>query len=218
MKAKRRLVVPFLVAALVLSLGLLLAGCGGGTTTTTEVATSTTSAGTDTTTGPATGAPARIVVDLSGDQVVPAVPTSATGTFTLLLEASPTGLNISYQLEVANIADVSAAHIHLGASGTNGDVIVPLFTGPTKSGSFTGTLASGAITEADLTGPMQGKTFQELASSVLAGQTYVNVHTDKYPNGEIRGQIVLTAAGAVTTTIPASGGATTTETTASPGY
>jgi hypothetical protein len=226
MEAKRRLLVPLLVAALALSLGLLLAGCGGGTTTTTEAATSTTvavtttSGGTVTTTGPGGNAPARIVVDLTGDQVVPSVQTSATGTFTLLLEASPTGFNISYTLDVSNIADVSAAHIHLGAAGANGDVIVPLFTGPTKTGSFTGTLASGSITEADLTGPMKGKTFQDLASSVLAGQTYVNVHTNKYPNGEIRGQIVLTGAtaGAATTTIPAPGGSATTATTVGTGY
>ena len=59
MEAKRRLLVPLLVVALALSLGLLLAGCGGGTTiTTTEAATSTTvavtttSGGTVTTIGP----------------------------------------------------------------------------------------------------------------------------------------------------------------------
>ncbi len=215
MKARRRMWIPLFIAALVFSVGMLLTGCGGGTTTTTAAATSTTVAATTTsvvtgtTTGPATGAPARIIIDLSGAQVVPPVQTTATGTFTLMLEASPSGFNISYQLDVTNIVDVSAAHIHLGAAGTNGPVIVPLFTGPTKTGSFTGTLASGSITEADLTGPMQGKTFQDLASSVLAGQTYVNVHTNAYPNGEIRGQIVLTGAESSTATTAAGGVATT---------
>ena len=94
--------------------------------------------------------------------------------------------------------------------GANGDVIVPLFMGPQKSGSFTGVLAKGAITEADLTGPMQGKTFADLAAAVMSGQTYVNVHTAANKGGEIRGQIILPGAGTAATT--ATAGATTTTT------
>ena len=125
---------------------------------------------------------------------------------------------------MTNIVDVTAAHIHLGASGTNGPVIVPLFTGPQKSGSFTGTLAKAAITEADLTGPMKGKTFADLAAAVLSGQTYVNVHTAANPNGEIRGQIIVPGAAGGATPTTAGGGATTTTagavttTTAGSGY
>lgn len=125
-----------------------------------------------------------------------------------MIEASPSGFNISYDLDVANIVDVTAAHLHLGAKGANGPVIVPLFTGPQKTGSFTRVLAKGTITQADLTGPMAGKTFADLAAAVLAGQTYVNVHTVKSPNGQIRGQIIIPAVGGTAAT--ASGGATTT--------
>lgn len=211
MKATRTWLVALLSIALILALGVVLAACGGGATTTTQPPTTTA-------TGPIGSAPAKIVVDLSGDQVVPPVQTSASGTFTLMIETSPSGtFNISYQLDVKDIVDVTAAHIHLGAAGTNGDVIVPLFTGPPKTGSFTGTLASGTITEADLTGPMQGKTFQDLAGVVLAGGTYVNVHTTANPNGEIRGQIVVSGIGGATTTTGAGGGAVTT-TTAAGGY
>jgi len=173
------------------ALGLLIVSCGGGTTTVTLTTTPTT-APTTSTTSPGGAVPTRIVIDLKGDQVVPPAQTNASGTFTLLVEVGPTGsFDISYQLDVKDVADISAAHIHLGAAGADGPVIVPLFAGPPRSGTFSGTLASGTISEADLTGPMQGKTFQELAGAVLTGQTYVNVHTDKYPNGELRGQIVL---------------------------
>jgi hypothetical protein len=89
-------------------------------------------------------------------------------------------------------------------------VIVSLFSGPQKAGSFTGVLAKGAITEADLTGPMAGKTFQDLAAMVLAGQTYVNVHTVANPNGEIRGQIVIAGAAAGLATTTTAGAGTTT--------
>jgi len=210
-------------AALTLTMGLWLLGCGGSTTTTTQATTSTTvavtttSTSTSATSGAGSGAPARILVPLTGAEVVPAVQSAASGTCTLLLEAGPSGsFNISYELEVKDVVDVTAAHIHLGPKGAEGPVIVPLFTGPAKTGSFSGLLAQGTITEKDLTGPMQGKTFQELAGAVLTGQTYVNVHTVKNPNGEIRGQIIVNTAGAGTTAPTA--GSSETSTTSAIGY
>ena len=195
-----------------LLVAVLPAGCGSSSTTTTTAAqpTTTTSVSSTATSGPTGVAPARFEVPLSGDQSVPPVQTSASGTAILMLEASPNGFNISFELDVTDIVDVTAAHIHLGAAGTNGPVIVSLFSGPQKSGSFTGVLAKGAITEADLTGPMEGKTFQDLAAMVLTGQTYVNVHTDANPDGEIRGQIVIPGAAGPATTTTAGGGTTTT--------
>jgi hypothetical protein len=228
MKRKRNYSVftAVVLVAFALLLAMLFAGCGSSATTTSatqpattaSTAASTTTGGSSTSvSGPSGATPAQIEIALSGDQSVPPVQTSATGKATIFIEAGPTGFNISYEIDVTNIVDVTAAHIHLGAAGTNGPVIVPLFTGPQKSGSFTGVLAKGSITEADLTGPMKGKTFAELAAAVLGGQTYVNVHTVKNPNGEIRGQIVIpgaaggtatTAAGATTPTT-AAGSATT---------
>lgn len=218
MRTKPFLLALSVMAGLTLTVGLLLVGCGGSTTTTTQATTSTTVAVTTTSTsssiGPGSGAPARILVPLTGAEVVPAVQSSAGGTLTLLLEAGPSGtFNISYELEVKDVVDATAAHIHLGPKGTEGPIVVPLFTGPAKTGSFSGLLAQGTITEKDLTGPMQGKTFQELAGAVLAGQTYVNVHTVKNPNGEIRGQIIVDAAGAGTT-VPTAGGSETSTTSA----
>jgi hypothetical protein len=122
----------------------------------------------------------------------------------------PQGLSLSYKLEVENITDANAAHIHLGEKGQNGDVVYPLFTGPQKNGSFTGVLAEGQLTEANLTGPYQGKTFADLVSAALAGQLYVNVHTVANPNGEIRGQLLIDMGGETTTTAAGAAGATTT--------
>jgi hypothetical protein len=58
----------------------------------------------------------------------------------------------------------------------------------------------GAFDAQGLTGSMAGKTIPELAAVVLAGQTYVNVDTKAYPNGEIRGQIIVTSTGTGTQT------------------
>jgi hypothetical protein len=197
------------VALLLLLAALMLAGCGGttATTQTTVATTQSTAAG-----GPGGAAAVRFVMNLSGDESVPPVTSSASGTFTLFVEGgpSPTGQpRISWELDVTGIVDVSAAHIHLGAKGTAGPVVVPLFTGPVKAGSFSGVLAQGSIAGTDLTGPMSGKTLSDLLAAMQAGDTYVNVHTKAFPNGEIRGQIVMSQGSATTETTAAGGGSTT---------
>ncbi len=48
----------------------------------------------------------------------------------------------------------------------------------------------GNLSDASLKGPMQGKTIDDLAAAMDAGETYVNVHTAQNPDGEIRGQLV----------------------------
>lgn len=91
-----------------------------------------------------------------------------TGTFTATL----TGSKLSWHLSFKGLTGAaSAAHIHLGAKGKAGNVLIPL-CGPCKRAEM-GTVKLNAMQVRDLT---------KLA-------TYVNVHTAKYPNGEIRGQI-----------------------------
>jgi CHRD domain len=58
-----------------------------------------------------------------------------------------------------------------------------------KKGKFSGVLRWGTLTAADLVGPLQGKSISDLVDQIKAGNAYVNVHTEKYPAGEIRGQI-----------------------------
>jgi hypothetical protein len=87
-----------------------------------------------------------------------------------------------------------AAHIHLGQRDVNGGVSVFFCGGPTTpactpgSGSF-----SGTFTATDVIGPVgQGIAageLSELIAAIRAGRTYANVHTDKHPGGEIRGQV-----------------------------
>ncbi len=106
-----------------------------------------------------------------------------------------------YKLIVANIHNVFTAHIHLGARGVNGPVVVFLFGPvPPGGGRFDGVLAEGTITAAHLTGPLAGKSLHDLLKEMASGNAYVNVHTNdgKDPpntgpgdmlSGEIRGQI-----------------------------
>lgn len=136
---------------------------------------------------------------LSGANEVPERQTLARGSTVLRLSAD--GTELAYRLIVANIDNVVAAHIHLGAEGENGPVVAFLH-GPVPAGGGTvnGVLATGTITAEDLVGPLAGMTMSDLMTHVDGGNAYVNVHTNDgtgevntgpgdFPGGEIRGQI-----------------------------
>lgn len=136
---------------------------------------------------PASGQPLNFRTHLSGSSEVPPVATEAQGE--VIFQLNSDGTELSFRLNVANIENVRAAHIHFAAEGVNGPVVVPLFSGPTISGRFQGTLASGVITSAELTGPLAGGVLGDLIAIMESGEAYVNVHTDQNPGGEIRGQV-----------------------------
>jgi hypothetical protein len=128
---------------------------------------------------------------LSGQQEVPRVFTRAQGQATFQL--SRDGTFLRYQVNVANIENVTMAHIHLAPAGTNGPVVVWLYpSAPPPQlipGRSQGVLAAGVIRADDLIGPLAGLELGDLVQELAAGRAYVNVHTDQYPAGEIRGQI-----------------------------
>ena len=135
--------------------------------------------------------PRNFVAPLSGDQEVPPVDTNASGTTKFQL--SPDGTELHYRLNVANIENVTQAHIHRGARGENGPVVAWLYpAGPPAElieGRTNGTLATGTITAGDLVGELAGEPLDVLVDLIDAGEAYVNVHTSQFPAGEIRGQI-----------------------------
>jgi hypothetical protein len=94
---------------------------------------------------------------------------SAHGSFTATLS----GTHLAWKLTFTKLTGpATAAHIHLGGMGKAGNVVVPLCT-PCKSG-MKGTATISA----------------SLLKTIKKHGTYVNVHTAKNPNGEIRGQLV----------------------------
>ena len=124
---------------------------------------------------------------LTGSDEVPSVKTKATGEVKFKLSSD--GKTLSYTLDVKNIENTTAAHIHRGMKGKNGPPVANLFTGPKKEGKFSGVLSKGTITAKDLSGDLMGKSLDDLVKLIKAGDLYVNVHTDAKPDGEIRGQI-----------------------------
>jgi len=121
----------------------------------------------------------------------PDVDTNPQGQATFQLSRS--GDELHYRLIVANIENVTMAHIHLAPVGATGSVVLWLYpAGPPPQlipGRFNGVLAEGTVTSADLVGPLAGASLSDLIAEIQAGNAYVNVHTSQNPPGEIRGQI-----------------------------
>jgi hypothetical protein len=140
----------------------------------------------------------------SGDEEFPPRATLAQGQAQFRL--SEDGTELHYKLIAANIENVFQAHIHLGAPGANGPIVVWLFPstapapGPLGGGRTDGVLAEGTITADDLINNLAGHPLSDLVDAIRAGNTYVNIHTNDgvapintgpgdFPGGEVRGQI-----------------------------
>jgi hypothetical protein len=131
--------------------------------------------------------PQNFRAHLSGASEAPANDSRAQGEAIFQLNAD--GSAVTFKVNVANIENVRASHIHLAPVGVNGPIVIGLYLGPTIPGRFQGTLAEGSFTATDLSGPLAGQTLADLMARLEAGELYVNVHTDQIPSGEIRGQL-----------------------------
>ena len=107
---------------------------------------------------------------------------------------------IRYRLSYENLeGDVTEAHIHLGGRHQSGNVIAFLCSNLTGAPPDTPACppapgkVSGTITPAQVVGPaaqgIEPGEFGELLGAIDAGVTYANLHTTKYPGGEIRAQL-----------------------------
>jgi len=130
---------------------------------------------------------------LSGDQEVSLVDVETNATGQATFQLSKDGESLSYRLIVANIENVRMAHIHRAPAGVNGPVVVWLYPSVPPAqvipGRTDGVLQTGIITKDNLAGQLAGQELSALVELMKNGETYVNVHTDQYPPGEIRGQI-----------------------------
>ena len=115
------------------------------------------------------GSTDSIQVTLSGSQEVPPVTTAASGSGTITVGADKA---VSGNVTTTGLVGV-AAHIHDGAPGKNGPVIVPL----SKTSDNSWSVPAGAkFTDAQY-------------ENYKAGNLYINVHTAANKAGEIRGQL-----------------------------
>ena len=122
---------------------------------------------------------------LIGDSVVPPVNTTAAGRAVIFVGAD----ELRWKLNVTGISDPIMAHIHMGKKGANGSIIADLLKSAKIEDKPDRTIMTGTITAADLQGPMEGKTLQDLKSAFNNATTNIDLHTKNNPNGELRGTI-----------------------------
>lgn len=108
---------------------------------------------------------------LGGAQEVPPVKTMATGSAHFEVKDD---MSITGSVKTEGIKGI-AAHIHDGAAGVNGGVVVPLTATGTNEWSV----------------PKDAKLTANQVDKLKKGDLYVNVHSDAHKDGEIRGQLAL---------------------------
>jgi len=111
----------------------------------------------------------EIKVVLSGNQEIPPVATSASGTGTITVNADRSVIG---NATITGMS-VTVAHLHEAAAGTSGPIIIPLI----RTADNVWSVPSGArLTDAQY-------------ESYKAGNLYFNIHSEAHRSGEIRGQI-----------------------------
>jgi hypothetical protein len=141
--------------------------------------------------------PTQFSAQLSGEEEVPPVPTTASGPATLEVENGA----INYTINVTDLQNPVVAHIHIADIGVNGPVRLNLCgTGAPVPDCAVGDGVLVTGTNGTTVGT-PAITFDELVEAMRTGGAYVNVHTDDgegaqntgpgdMASGEIRGQIV----------------------------
>jgi hypothetical protein len=112
---------------------------------------------------------AGATVMLSGQQQVPPVSSSAAGT--AMIDIAP-DRTVSGKVTYSGV-DATAAHIHQGSRGSNGPPIVPL----TK------------VSDSTFEVPQDARLTEEQYEQYKKGNLYVNIHSKRYPGGELRAQL-----------------------------
>lgn len=141
---------------------------------------------------PVAAATAEITAELSGDQEVPPVDTAATGSASVSVDTdAAAGSQLCFDVTSTDLEGgaVVGAHIHEGAEGENGPVVVTLQA--VMDGEGTG---EGCAADAEINISAEGSDDADVAAflaDIIANPAnyYVNVHTETFTGGEIRGQL-----------------------------
>jgi len=132
---------------------------------------------------------------LDGSQVVPPVSTDGRGAAFFSVSKDDDGvvrpLEMRFFLIAVRVAPVTQVHIHLGGHGTNGPVVANLLV-TDRAPTYEVFTVEGILTDEDIIALPElafDGTVAALASWMRRGAAYVDLHTVRYPPGEIRGQV-----------------------------
>ena len=129
-----------------------------------------------------------IITFLSGKDEVP--PNESNANAWAKFQSVNNDSQMAYWVSISGLQNITGAHLHEGIEGQNGDIVAVL--SESRSAEDEGNasiLLNGNITKDDLQGPLKGKEISDLISQMRNASIYVNVHTDEFKDGAIRGQI-----------------------------
>ena len=130
------------------------------------------------------GAWTKLSAKLSGSNEVGGGDPNGSGTAAVKVR----GTEVCFDLKWSGFEAIMA-HIHKGAAGTNGDVVVPFFT---SESPLDANSKSGCVTaKASLVKAIEAKASVVKAITANPSNYYVNVHSPEFPKGAIRGQLAL---------------------------
>jgi hypothetical protein len=136
----------------------------------------------------------HVKAGLVGYQETPAISTTGSATFVAAIDDQ--AQEIHYTLVISDLegGNTLFAHIHFGQRDVAGGVAAFLCGGGSKPACPNGSgVVTGTIVPSDVVGPnaqgIEPGSFGELVAAIRAGVAYANVHTTRWPAGEIRGQI-----------------------------
>jgi CHRD domain len=151
------------------------------------------------------GGGGEVTEDLTGYEEVPAISTEGNGTFRARIDTRDD--QIRYRLTYSDLeGDVLQAHIHIGQRAVNGAIVAFLCSNlpspppntpecPPSPGTVEGTIEPEDVRDTTAATPpvggqgIEAGAFDELVDAIRAGVTYANVHSSKWPGGEIRAQL-----------------------------
>jgi hypothetical protein len=139
----------------------------------------------------------KYAAKLVGVSVVPPVNTSAAGRAIFYIGNDW----LWWKLNVTGITDPIMAHIHMGKKGVNGPIVADLLRSANFENTTERMIITGNISASDLQGPMKGKNFTDIQSAIKAHKTvglHIDLHTNNYPDGELRGPVKIQNGSATT--------------------
>lgn len=129
----------------------------------------------------------ELTATMHGANETPGILTGANATARVTLHPDQT---VSYVIQAFNIpSGLTQGHFHVGGVGLAGPIVVDIVVPATISNDFTlsGTVGPSALRPR----PEQGiRSWEDFVQSLVGGQTYLNLHSQVNPGGEIRGQVV----------------------------
>jgi CHRD domain len=132
---------------------------------------------------------------LLGVHETPSVSTPAVGKFRAVIDEDSSVITFTLSYEGLS-GPATASHLHFGERHVAGGVMMWICGGggqPACPADVTAAEITGTISPANVTGPttqgINAGEFAKALDAVRAGASYVNVHSAKFPPGEIRGQV-----------------------------